>query len=132
MSKDPLHYRAADLPDARRLASQILAALGAALSPGAREAYDLLQRAWTLAKPLYVEVQELGLRFLRYEPQRDARFPSLYVVGRAGQGRKRTKKEPAAPGGGDVTPGTGGGAAPGINGGAAPVTDGGPATPLPA
>ncbi|KYF83449.1 hypothetical protein BE11_40425, partial [Sorangium cellulosum] len=101
VASDPVHYRATDLADARRLASQMLVVLGAALSPKAREAYDLLQRAWTLAKPLYVEVQELGLRFLRYDPQRDARFPSLYVVGRAGQGRKRTKKEQAAPGAGN-------------------------------
>ncbi|WP_437931584.1 hypothetical protein WMF37_20760 [Sorangium sp. So ce291] len=123
VSRDPVHYRATDLADARRLASQILAVLGAALSPRAREAYDLLQRAWTLAKPLYVEVQELGLRFLRYDPQREARFPSLYVVGRAGQGRKRTKKEPAAPAGVDATPGAGSGATPG--GGGTPGAGGG-------
>ncbi|WP_437621202.1 hypothetical protein [Sorangium sp. So ce1151] len=130
VSKDPVHYRATDLADARRIASQILAVLGAALSPKAREAYDLLQRAWTLAKPLYVEVQELGLRFLRYDPQRDARFPSLYVVGRAGQGRKRTKKETAAPAGGGTTPGAAGGATPGAGGGATPGT-GGSETPAP-
>ncbi|WP_437574831.1 hypothetical protein [Sorangium sp. So ce887] len=130
VSKDPIHYRATDLADARRLASQILTVLGAALSPKAREAYDLLQRAWTLAKPLYIEVQELGLRFLRYDPQREARFPSLYVVGRVGQGRKRTKKEPAAPAGGDAAPGAGGGATatPGAGGGATPGAGGG-ATP---
>ncbi|MGK3998605.1 hypothetical protein [Sorangium sp. So ce1024] len=127
VSTDPVHYRATDLADARRLASQMLAVLGAALSPKAREAYDLLQRAWTLAKPLYAEVQELGLRFLRYDPQRDARFPSLYVVGRAGQGRKKTKKEAAAPAGkeaaapagGDTVSSAGGGAANGAGGGAA-------------
>ncbi|XYH96538.1 hypothetical protein ACMHYB_53635 [Sorangium sp. So ce1128] len=130
VSKDPVHYRATDLADARRIASQILAVLGAALSPKAREAYDLLQRAWTLAKPLYVEVQELGLRFLRYDPQRDARFPSLYVVGRAGQGRKRTKKEPAAPAAGGTTPGAAGGATPIAGGGATPGT-GGSETPAP-
>ncbi|WP_438016239.1 hypothetical protein WMF18_36155 [Sorangium sp. So ce315] len=128
VSTDPVHYRATDLTDARRLASQMLAVLGAALSPKAREAYDLLQRAWTLAKPLYVEVQELGLRFLRYDPQRDARFPSLYVVGRTGQGRKKTKKEAAAPAGGDTTSSAGGGAATGAGGGAANGTGAGTAT----
>ncbi|XYI00196.1 hypothetical protein ACMHYB_10785 [Sorangium sp. So ce1128] len=128
VSTDPVHYRATDLADARRLASQMLAVLGAALSPKAREAYDLLQRAWTLARPLYVEVQELGLRFLRYDPQRDARFPSLYVVGRAGQGRKRTKKEAAAPAGGASASSAGGGTATGTGGGAATGAGGG-ATP---
>ncbi|WP_437878468.1 hypothetical protein [Sorangium sp. So ce513] len=93
-----------------------------------------LQRAWTLARPLYVEVQELGLRFLRYDPQRDARFPSLYMVGLAGQGRKRTKKEAAAPAGGEGgiqrgRPGGGGGAVASggagvANGGASGVTAG--------
>ncbi|WP_437732667.1 hypothetical protein [Sorangium sp. So ce1335] len=125
VSTDPVHHRATDLADARRLASQMLAVLGAALSPKAREAYDLLQRAWTLAKPLYVEVQELGLRFLRYDPQRDARFPSLYVVGRAGQGRKRTKKEAAAPAGGDTASSGGGGAATGGGAGAGAANGGG-------
>jgi hypothetical protein len=105
ISADPVHYKPADLADARRLAAQILSALGTAMSPQAREAYDRVQRAWTLAKPLYFEVRELGLRFLRYDPQREARFPSLYVVGRTDQGRKRTKKEAEAPGG----EGTGGG-----------------------
>ncbi|WP_437588473.1 hypothetical protein [Sorangium sp. So ce1000] len=124
VSKDPVHYRATDVADARRLAAQILAVLGAALSPKAREAYDLLQRAWTLAKPLYTEVQELGLRFLRYDPQREARLPSLYVVGRAGQGRKRTRREPAAPGGGNVPPDAEVGATPGTGGGTAPATGG--------
>ncbi|MGK3966024.1 hypothetical protein WMF38_17810 [Sorangium sp. So ce118] len=128
VSTDPVHYRATDLADARRLASQMLAVLGAALSPKAREAYDMLQRAWTLARPLYVEVQELGLRFLRYDPQRDARFPSLYVVGRAGQGRKRTKKAAAAPAGGASASSAGGGTATGGGAGSATGTGGG-ATP---
>jgi hypothetical protein len=99
VSMDPVHYRPTDLADARRLAAQILTTLGAAMSPKAREAYDLVQRAWTLAKPLYFEVRELGLRFLRHDPQREARFPSLYTVGRTGQGRRKTKKEQGAPGG---------------------------------
>lgn len=87
-----------------------------------------------LVKPLYAEVQELGLRFLRYDPRREARFPSLYVVGRAGQGRKRTKREAGAPRGGDATPGAEDGATPGAGSGAgaetAPAT-GGTETPAP-
>ncbi len=97
VSQDPVHYRPTDLADARRLASQILAALGGAMNPSARDAYDLLVRAWTFTRPVYFEVQELGLRFLRYDPKRDERFPSLFVVGRAGGGRRKQKKDEPAP-----------------------------------
>lgn len=97
VSQDPVHYRPTDLADARRLAAQILAALGGRMSPNARDAYDLMVRAWTFARPVYFEVQELGLRFLRYDPKREERFPSLYVVGRAGVGRRKAKKEEGAP-----------------------------------
>ncbi|MGK3982895.1 hypothetical protein WME99_07640 [Sorangium sp. So ce136] len=105
VSKDPIHYRATDLADARRLASQILAVLGAALSPRAREAYDLLQRAWTLAKPLYVEVRELGLRFLRYDPQREARFPSRPELHHRRPSRRTSTALPAGSFLGDTAPG---------------------------
>ena len=74
------------------------------MTPHAREAYDLVQRSWTLLKLVYFEVQELGLRFLRYDPQRGARFPSLYGVGRTGQGRKKAKKADGASEGGEPRP----------------------------
>ena len=41
---------------------------------------------------MYFEVQEAGTFLLRYDPRRAARFPSLYVVGRPGVGRKKAKK----------------------------------------
>jgi hypothetical protein len=108
VSKDPVHYRATDVADAKRMAGQILAALGAGMTPAAREWYDVLRRGWTLLRPVYREVQELGLRFLRLDPRREERFPSLFVMGRTGQGRKRTKKDEAPIGGGDTSSGDSG------------------------
>lgn len=96
VSKDPVYYRATDVADAKRLAGLILASLSAEMTPAAREWYDVLRRGWTMLRPVYREVQELGLRFLRLDPRRDERFPSLFVMGRSGQGRKRTKKDEAA------------------------------------
>jgi len=93
VSADKVHYRSSDLADARRLAGEILAALGAAMSPQARTWYDLTQRAWTLLEAVYNEVRELGLVFLRSDPLREKRFPSLYVVGRPSTGRRKTKKD---------------------------------------
>jgi hypothetical protein len=92
VSKDPLHFRDTDIAEARRLAGNIMSALGIAMTPQAFGFYDLVRRTWTLLEPIYFEVRELGLRFLRYDPQREARFPSLYVVGRGSQGRRKTNK----------------------------------------
>lgn len=100
VSRDDIHYRDTDLADARRLGAQILAEIGATMTPLAREAFDLLRRTWTLLKPLYFEVQQVGLAGLRYDPLRDERFPSVYTVGRKGQGRKKANAAPSAPAGG--------------------------------
>ncbi len=97
VSTDPVHFVKTDVADARRLASQILSVVGAAMTPQAREAFDVLRRTWTLVKPLYTEVQEIGLAALRYDPERGERFPSLYAVGRKGQGRRKGAKEAAVP-----------------------------------
>jgi hypothetical protein len=108
VAKDPVYYRASDVADAKRMAGQILAALGAGMTPTAREWYDILRRSWTLLRPVYREVQELGLRLLRLDPRREERFPSLFVMGRAGQGRKRTKKDDPPSGGGGTDSNEGG------------------------
>lgn len=92
VSRDPLYYRKTDVADARRLAGQILGQLGAAMSPQARSAFDLFQRVWTLLEVTYLEVRAVGLCLLRHDPRREERFPSLYVVGRPGQGRRKGKK----------------------------------------
>jgi hypothetical protein len=109
VSKDPVYYRATDVADAKRLAGQILAALSADMTPAAREWYDVLRRSWTMLRPVYREVQELGLRFLRLDPQRDERFPSLFVMGRSGQGRKKANKGQAPDGAGGMGSGDSGG-----------------------
>ncbi len=85
-------YKPTHIADARRLAGEIIAALSDTMSPKAREWYDLLQRAWTLATRMYFEVQQAGLFFLRYDPRRDERFPSLFSVARPGVGQKKGKK----------------------------------------
>lgn len=88
-------YESTHVADARKLAGEILAALSAAMSPKAREWYDVLQRAWTLTAKVYFEVQEAGTFLLRYDPRRAERFPSLYAVARGG-GPKKSKKPKSA------------------------------------
>lgn len=90
ISKDT-KYKPTHVADARRVAGEMLAALSAAMTPKAREWYDLLQRAWTLATKMYFEVQQAGRFLLRYDPRRDERFPSLYAAARGG-GPKKGKK----------------------------------------
>jgi hypothetical protein len=96
VSKDT-KYEPTHVADARRLAGEILAALSAAMTPKAREWWDLLQRAWTLVTKMYFEVQEAGTFLLRYDPRRVERFPSLYAAARGG-GPKKGKKTAAGEG----------------------------------
>ncbi|MEP7126204.1 MAG: hypothetical protein ABJE95_35050, partial [Byssovorax sp.] len=107
VSKDT-KYKPTHVADARRLAGEIIAALSAAMTPQAREWYDVLQRAWTLVTRMYFEVQEAGTFLLRYDPRRDERFPSLYAVARGGGPKKKAKKA-----GGGVTGAPGDGSPPG-------------------
>jgi hypothetical protein len=88
-ASDTTNYRATDVADARRIAGEILAHLSAAMSPKARDAYDLLQRAWTLLLQIYFEVQKVGLCLLRHDPRQDEWFPSLFAAGRSGRPRKK-------------------------------------------
>jgi hypothetical protein len=101
VSKDT-KYTPTQIAEARRMAGEILAALSAAMTPKAREWYDLLQRAWTLATKMYFEVQEAGTFLLRYDPRREERFPSLCAVARGGGPKKKGKK--AADDAGGETP----------------------------
>jgi hypothetical protein len=88
-----VQYRATDKDAARKLAGRILAEVDQGRNPAQKRALDLLSRAWTTLKPVYFEVQQVGLAALRYDPVREDRFPSLYVVGRKGQGRKKASKD---------------------------------------
>lgn len=99
VSKDT-HYEDTHVASARRVAGAIIGHLGAAMSPQARQWYDVLQRAFALLTPVYAEVREVALGVLRFDPQRQTRLPSLYAAGRPGQGRPRKKKvepPPTAP-----------------------------------
>ena len=106
VASDETNYRSTDVADARRIAGDILAHLAAAMTPKAKEAYELMQRAWTLLVQTYFEVQEVGTCLLRRDPKRDERFPSLYAAGKSGRPRKKkdgaagatpTDGEPATP-----------------------------------
>lgn len=70
------------------IAGEILAHLSAAMSPKAREAYELLLRSWTFLLRTYAEVQEVGLCLNRRDPKRDEWFPSLFAAGKMGRPRK--------------------------------------------
>lgn len=100
VASDTTNYRPTDLADARRLGGEIFAHLSASMSPKARDAYELLRRAWTLLLEVYAEVSETGRWLLRYDPRREERFPSLFAVGRPGRGkaRKQPKIDAAPPG----------------------------------
>lgn len=89
VASDTTNYRATDIADARRIAGEILAHLSAALSPKARDAYDLLVRSWTLLLQIYTEVQRVGLCLLRHDPKQNERFPSLFAAGRMGRPKKK-------------------------------------------
>lgn len=97
VKRDGKHYRPGDAARARELAGAILQALSAAMTPKAREAYDRYARAWTLLFGHYDEVRAAGLWLYRKDPQREARFPSLFAVGRPGSGpKKKAAEEPPA------------------------------------
>jgi hypothetical protein len=101
VASDTTNYRPTDLADARRLAGEILAHLSASMTPKAREAYDLLRRAWTLLFGIYTEVQRLGLCLFHYDERRNKLFPSLYAASRPGRPRKKKDEGAGEPGAGD-------------------------------
>ncbi|WP_437643827.1 hypothetical protein [Sorangium sp. So ce362] len=99
-------YRAGDAARARDLAGVMIQGLSTAMTPKAREAFDLYVRVWTLLCRRYDEVRAAGLWLWRKNARVQARFPSLFAVGRPNGGRSR--KEAPKPGEGDGA-GEGGG-----------------------
>ncbi|MDC3960549.1 hypothetical protein [Polyangium jinanense] len=99
LKDDKKHFRATDADDAVKAAEEILASLGARLSPEARVAGEHLARAFTVLLDTYEEVAATGRWLLRHEPTPEKTFPSLYSVirSRAG-GRSKKKPEPAPAG----------------------------------
>lgn len=92
VAADPKNYRATDLADARKLAGEILAALGGSLSPSGQRAFDAYVRAWTWLNTAYDEVRSTGLWLHRRDPKKDERFPSLFAVGRSKSSPRKSKK----------------------------------------
>jgi hypothetical protein len=108
VTSDTTNYRPTDVAEARRIAGEILAHLAGAMSPKARDAYDLLQRAWTLLLQVYFEVQTVGVTLMRQDPRRYEWFPSLFAAGRMGRPRKKKGEGDDQEGDGESTgdPGT--------------------------
>jgi hypothetical protein len=90
---DTTNYRPTDAAGARRIAGEIMAHLSAGMSPKARDAYELMKRAWTLLLQIYFEVREVGLCLLRHDPRRNEWLPSLFAAGRTGRPRKKKAEE---------------------------------------
>ncbi|MFO0586622.1 MAG: hypothetical protein U0441_03755 [Polyangiaceae bacterium] len=83
-------YRAGDLEEANKLGGKILAIYDTDQNPEQKLAFDQLRRAWTLLEAVYFEVRSVALGILRYVPEREELFPTVYVLGRKGQGRKKS------------------------------------------
>ena len=97
VATDETNYRATDVADAQRIAGDILAHVAASMTPKAREAHELMRRAWTLLVQTYFEVQEVGKTLLRRDPKRDDWFPSLYAAGKSGRPRKKVEAAAGTP-----------------------------------
>lgn len=96
IKKDPKHYVASDANDARTHSGEILRLLGEARNENARTWADMVARAWLLLLDVYGEVSGAGRWLFRHD-EPETRFPSLWSVARAGQGRpKKTPEEPPA------------------------------------
>jgi hypothetical protein len=92
---DTRHYRPEDAENAGRLAQAILQVLGDGRDTDARYWSDYTTRAWSLMVVTYGEVSAAG-RWLFRRENGEARFPSLYTIGR--QRRSRRPGEDAGDG----------------------------------
>jgi hypothetical protein len=92
IKKDPKHYVASDANDARTHSSEILRLLGEARNENAKTWSDMVARAWILLLEVYGEVSNAG-RWLFHHDEPENRFPSLWAVARAGQGRPKKSAE---------------------------------------
>jgi hypothetical protein len=102
LSLDTQRYQAGDTESARRHAHSIYQVLGDGRESNARYWGDYLSRAWTLLVTTYDEVSAAG-RWLYRHDNGEARFPSLYAIGRQrrskqpGDGEGGEDEEPASP-----------------------------------
>jgi hypothetical protein len=92
---DRRHFRATDREEAGKLAHAILQVLGDGRDTDARYWSGYLTRSWSLLVVTYGEVSAAGRWLFRHE-NGEARFPSLYTIGR--QRRSRRPGEDAGDG----------------------------------
>lgn len=96
VKKDPKHYLASDVDDARKYSNEILKLLGDSRNENAKSWADMVARAWMLLLEVYGEVSSAGRWLFRHD-ESETHFPSLWSVARAGQGRpKKATEEPIA------------------------------------
>ena len=88
IKKDPKNYVASDIDDARKYSGEILRLLGEARNENAKTWADMVARAWILLLEVYGEVSSAGRWLFRHD-ESETRFPSLWAVARAGQGRSK-------------------------------------------
>jgi hypothetical protein len=81
LAEDRIHYKADDAVTARKLAHGIYRVLGDGRSSDARYWSEYQARAWTFLLATYDEVAAAGRWLYRHE-NGEARFPSLYTIGR--------------------------------------------------
>jgi hypothetical protein len=106
LAADTKHYKAEDATNAKRLAHAINRILGDGRDSDVYYWADYQARAWTLLVTTYEEVATIG-RWLFRRDNGEARFPSLYAVGR--QRRRNRDGGSELPGEGDELPGEGDG-----------------------
>lgn len=87
LSLDTQRYQPGDTDSARRYAHSIYQVLGDGRQSNARYWGDYLSRAWTLLVTTYDEVSAAG-RWLYRHDNGEARFPSLYAIGRQRRSRQ--------------------------------------------
>lgn len=97
LAVDRIRYRAEDAVAARKLAHCIFQVLGD--GPASDQSYwaGYQARAWTFLLATYDEVAAAGRWLFRHQDG-DARFPSLYAIGRQPRRRRRERDEPTGDG----------------------------------
>jgi hypothetical protein len=93
LATDVRHYKAADGDLAGRTAQAIHQVLGDGRNVSARNWSNYLARAWSLLVITYGEVSAAGRWLFRHEDG-EARFPSLYTVGRQRRSRRPDESSP--------------------------------------
>jgi hypothetical protein len=88
LAADRTHYRPEDAVNAKKIGHGILLVLGDGRASDARYWGEYQARAWTLLVTTYEEVSAAGQWLFRHE-NGEARFPSLYAVGRQSRRARR-------------------------------------------